>query len=177
MSVNSLRKAYTQAERKMRMAAEHLSHRIVRQDRWGYVVYRAYKPKRPVSPRFVTNCRSPRMAFGEPGGGQRVSPGVRCAPRKEIYRRRHEGRAFKGRSPSRVLPRVRRGYAGEHAWVTLDGVQQLTKRGHSLISALFRHRHSDKRGGGDFFKTGDILARSSTVARVSFSSRASALHG
>jgi len=46
--------SYTKEERKLRMGAEHISHRIVPQDRWGYVVYRAYPPRVAVSPRFVT---------------------------------------------------------------------------------------------------------------------------
>ena len=45
---------YTAAERELRMAAEHVSHRIVPQERWGYVVYRAYPPRQAVSPRFMT---------------------------------------------------------------------------------------------------------------------------
>lgn len=48
------RHRYTADERELRMAAEHISHRIVPQDRWGFVVYRAYPPKRAVSPRFMT---------------------------------------------------------------------------------------------------------------------------
>jgi hypothetical protein len=45
---------HTKAERELRRAAEHISHRIVSQERWGYVVYRSYPPRHAVSPRFMT---------------------------------------------------------------------------------------------------------------------------
>jgi len=66
----SERHHYTPAEREMRMAAEHIAHRIVPQDRWGYVVYRAYPPKRAVSPRFITVAQASEWLWENMDEGQ-----------------------------------------------------------------------------------------------------------
>jgi hypothetical protein len=63
-------KYYTKAERKLRMAAAHIAHRIVPQEKWGYAVYRAYPPKRAVSPRFMTVAEADAWLWDNMGEGK-----------------------------------------------------------------------------------------------------------